>query len=142
MDTQSGGCLCGAVRYTVQGQPVRSGACHCTYCQKRTGSAFGISHYFPADAVQFNDAPRSRYSHHSDESGRELAQEFCPRCGSVVSWVAEALPGARAVAGGSLDNPDAFAVRRHVWLRSAHAWVVPPADAEQYPQGSPFIPPR
>ena len=136
MKVQCGGCLCGAVRYEVSGQPVRTGACHCTYCQRRTGSAFGISHYFDADAVRFNDAPRSSYTHHSDESGRALQQEFCPRCGSVVSWVAEAIPGARAIAGGSLDNPDAYPVCRHIWLRSAHAWVEPPAEVDQYLMGS------
>ncbi len=129
------------MRYQVSGQPLRSGACHCTYCQKRTGSAFGIGHYFDAAAVTFNDAPRSRYTHHSDETGRALEQEFCPRCGSVVSWLAEALPAARAIAGGSLDDPNAFAVRRHVWLRSAHSWVVPPADVEQHQLGSlPAVP--
>jgi hypothetical protein len=136
MNVQRGGCLCGAVRYEVSGQPVRTGACHCRYCQQRTGSAFGISHYFDADAVRFNDAPRSSYTHHSDESGRTLQQDFCPRCGSVVSWVAEAIPGARAIAGGSLDNPDAYPVRRHIWLRSAHAWVEPPAEVDQYLMGS------
>jgi hypothetical protein len=142
MAVHTGGCLCGAVRYEVTGEPLRNGVCHCTYCQKRTGSAFGISHYFDAAAVRFNDAPRSSYTHHSDETGRALQQEFCPRCGSVVSWVAEALPGMRAVAGGSLDDPNAVPVRRHIWLRSAHAWMVPPADAEQHQMGSPLPGPR
>ena len=136
MSVQTGGCLCGAVRYEVSGAPVRSGACHCTYCQKRTGSAFGISHYFDAAAVRFNDAPRGSYTHLSDETGRALIQEFCPRCGSVVSWVAEAIPGARAIAGGSLDQANAYPVNRHVWLRSAHVWVEPPPDANLYLRAS------
>ena len=47
----SGGCLCGNVRFDAEGEPLRVGLCHCRYCQLRTGSAFGISVYFPEDAV-------------------------------------------------------------------------------------------
>ena len=45
-DTHTGGCLCGAVRYTVTGAPVRAVACHCKFCQRRTGSAFIVSIWF------------------------------------------------------------------------------------------------
>src|SRR2546422_6792471 len=43
-DTHEGGCLCGTVRYRVVGNPnpTLTGVCHCTLCQRRTGSAFGI----------------------------------------------------------------------------------------------------
>jgi len=37
---RSGGCLCGKVRYTVRGEPYKSGLCHCTECRQVTGSAF------------------------------------------------------------------------------------------------------
>ena len=46
LEKHSGGCACGKVRYHSIGKPVRTGLCHCRYCQLRTGTAFGISVYF------------------------------------------------------------------------------------------------
>jgi hypothetical protein len=65
-----GGCLCGAVRYRVRGEPARGSACHCTFCQKRSGSAFGIGVYFNDDAVESLTGDRKSYEHRSDETGR------------------------------------------------------------------------
>jgi hypothetical protein len=44
-DIHEGGCHCGAVRYRVLSNPMLAGVCHCTSCQRRSGSAFGISAY-------------------------------------------------------------------------------------------------
>ena len=46
LEKHSGGCACGKVRFHSIGKPVRTGLCHCRYCQLRTGTAFGISVYF------------------------------------------------------------------------------------------------
>ena len=51
---QTGGCQCGAVRYEVTGPPIKLYVCHCTECQRQSGSAFGMSFIcaesqFPAD---------------------------------------------------------------------------------------------
>jgi hypothetical protein len=52
-ETHEGGCLCEAVRYRVMGDdPKFTCVCHCTFCQKRTGSAFGEAGYFDEAAVQ------------------------------------------------------------------------------------------
>jgi hypothetical protein len=132
-----GGCLCGAVRYRVKGEPVRASACHCTHCQRRTGSAFGIGAYFDDGDVEFlSRAGLKSYEYRSDESGRWLRMEFCGNCGGTVTWTAEALPGLRAIAGGSFDDPKWFRIRRFSWMRSAHPWITPPADAEVVQQGT------
>src|SRR5437764_15283371 len=47
----TGGCLCGAVRYQYEGEPLRVGLCQCNRCQRQSGSAFltgGISPTAPA----------------------------------------------------------------------------------------------
>lgn len=132
MDGHEGGCLCRAVRYRVRGQPARGSVCHCTYCQKRTGSAFGIGVYFPAQAVEVLHGALTTYEHRSDESGRWVRNEFCPVCGVIVTWTLEALPGLRAIAGGTFDDPKWFRLDRHGWMRSAHPWVKLPADAQVF----------
>jgi len=70
------------------------------------------------------------YEYRSDESGRWVKTEFCPTCGATVTWTAERFPGARAIAGGTLDDPNWLKLARHIWTRSAQHWMVFPADVE------------
>ena len=84
--SREGGCLCGAVRYRVTGEPVRSSACHCTYCQRRTGSAFGVGAYFRDNDVEIMRGDLKTYEYRSDESGRWLKTQFCTGCGTTVTW--------------------------------------------------------
>jgi hypothetical protein len=60
-------------------------------------------------------------------------------CGTVT-WTAEALPGLRAFAGGSFDDPKWFRIARHSWLSSAHPWFRPPEGVEMHEKGT--LPPR
>lgn len=129
---QEGGCLCGALRYRVKAEPVRGSACHCRNCQRRTGSAFGIGAYFRAEDVELTRGEPKRYEYRSDETDRWLRTEFCGNCGTTVSWTAEALPGLRAVAGGSFDDPQWFRIERHGWMRSGHRWFVAPQGVETF----------
>ena len=49
---RTGSCLCGAVRYTVQGEPVHVGRCHCTDCRKESGSTYTIYGHWPRDRFE------------------------------------------------------------------------------------------
>jgi Glutathione-dependent formaldehyde-activating enzyme len=49
---RTGGCLCGAVRYTVRGEPVHVGRCHCADCRKESGSAFTVYAQWPIEACE------------------------------------------------------------------------------------------
>ena len=135
-DTHEGGCVCGAVRYRVHGKPVFASVCHCAFCRRRTGSAFAVVVYFDENAVQFVQGELAEYEHRSDVSGRWLRMNFCPRCGTTVSHTAEARPGLRAIAGGTFDDPDWFAIDRHIWIQSKQPWVCIPSNATTFPQGA------
>ena len=141
MTTHEGGCLCGAVRYRVEGEPPRSSVCSCTCCQRRTGSAFGFGAYFNAEQVKILKGKLAAYEHRSDESGRWLRFEFCPACGTQVTWTIEALPGMRAVGVGTLDDPQRIKPNRFGWFRSAHSWLQPP-DWVEVVQTSALPPPK
>ena len=39
----TGGCLCGKIRYTLKAEPALTVVCHCTHCQKASGSAFSTN---------------------------------------------------------------------------------------------------
>ena len=131
-----GGCPCGAVRYRTSGEPLRASVCHCTFCQHRTGSAFGTGVYFKQEQVELLQGETRSYEHASDASGRKLWTQFCVRCGTSVMWTLELMPGAMGIAGGSFDDPAWFRIERHGWLRSGHSWVKPPAGVETFQEST------
>jgi hypothetical protein len=135
-DIHEGGCACGAVRFRVTGQPVVGMACHCRFCQQRLGTAFALVAYFDEKSIEFTSGERSLYEHRSDESGRWLKLEFCPRCGTTLSHTAEVRPGLRSIAVGTFDDPGWVRIERHIWTRSKRRWVQIPSDAAVFPQGS------
>jgi hypothetical protein len=134
-DLHEGGCACGAVRFRAKGQPIVAMACHCRFCQRRLGTAFALVAYFDDQNVEIT-GELSIYVHRSDESGRWLRMEFCPRCATTITHTAEVRPGLRSLTIGSFDDPDWLRIERHIWTRSKRPWVSIPADAAVFPQGS------
>ena len=133
----TGGCMCGAVRFKTTGEPSRVTICHCTWCQRRTGTAFGTEVVFNDEQVEMT-GDIARYRHVSDESGRWLEVEFCPRCGTNFGFTLEAVPGVRTLPAGTFDDPawitaDRYKFR-HVFLRSRRDWSDLSPHVEQYEQ--------
>lgn len=121
-DIHEGGCQCGALRFRTTGQPVKAAVCHCRYCQTRTGSAFGVSAYFPRAAVQLSGEAKD-YSF-TTESGRSFTTHFCPTCGSNVLWSLGMSPELIGIAAGSFDPPSFwFPISREIFTRSAAPFV-------------------
>lgn len=134
--THQGGCVCGSVRYETSGDPLRVTVCHCTWCQRRTGTAFSVEAVFNAQAVSLRSGSLTKYRHVSDESGRWLDLEFCPKCGTNIGFTLEWRPGIRAIDAGTFDHPGWIRSDRHqfryIYLRSAQAWSELPAGADRY----------
>ena len=135
-EIHEGGCLCGSVRYRAKGKPARVSVCHCTDCQRRTGSAFAVVAHFEDDKLEITGGPLSTYEYRSDESHRWIRLEFCPHCGTTVTLTAEKSPGRRIVSGGTFDDPGWLRIERHVWTRSGVPWMVYPPDVEIFEKGS------
>src|SRR2546423_13713838 len=133
-EIHEGGCLCRTVRYQVEGAPNDGvvGVCHCTFCKRRTGSAFGIYAYFEEGRVRITSGILRTYEYRSDETNRWIKIEFCPNCGTTVTWTGEWAPGKRAIGVGTLDDPDWIKPELHVFKRSALRWVIFPADVEVF----------
>jgi hypothetical protein len=125
-----GGCLCGRVRFRATQAPMRTIACHCTFCQKVTGSAYFAESMFAMDAVQFNGGPLQRYEHVSDGSRQKVFVHFCPTCGTTVSLTFERWPEVRGIARGCYDDPNAVEVSSHIWTRSAQNGTALPAGVD------------
>ena len=110
-------------------------ACHCTFCQRFTGSAYSSVAYFRTEQVRMQGEPTT-YRHRSDETGRVVTLQFCGRCGTAVSHVAEARPGWLGIEIGSLDDKTGLRIERHVWTRSRQPWTAIPDDVDLYAKGS------
>ncbi len=132
-----GGCVCGAIRYRVTGNPMRASVCHCTFCQRRTGSAFAILAVFKEGQLELTGDTLTEFEHRSDESNLWLRLEFCNRCGTTVAVRLERFPGARGIFVGTFDDPNRIKIERHIWTRSAQRWVVFPENMERFEKGVP-----
>jgi hypothetical protein len=118
----SGGCLCGAVRYECNAEPLGTAICHCTHCQKVSGSAFSVNVVVPAPSVTWQGQGLASYAD-KGESGKPLSRKFCRNCGSSVATETGALPGAIIIKAGTLDDKSWLKPNYHIWTNSAQPWV-------------------
>lgn len=109
---------------------MRTFACHCTFCQRVTGSSFYAESIFPNDAVQFNEGELRQYEHVSDGSKKKVNVHFCPSCGTTVGLTFERWPDVRAISRGCYDDPNAVEITSHIWTRSAQTGVVLPSHID------------
>ena len=131
-----GGCLCGDVRYRTTGEPLRITICHCTFCQKLTGSAYLVEPIFHRQDVVLTGAAPRTYDHRSDGSLKRVTLNFCGRCGSTIYLDLERFPDILGLCGGTFDDPNWYArgqaSRRHIFTRSAQSGVDLPAGIELF----------
>ena len=109
MTAVTGGCLCGALRFTATGQPYRVGICHCMDCRKNHGALFHASAIFPDTAVTITGAV-----------GTYRDRSFCPICGSPVFAHIEDEIGSNL---GCLDEPDRFRPTYELWTIRREGWL-------------------
>ena len=109
-ELRQGRCLCGAVSYSVAGEPGSVRYCHCTMCRRQTGH-FLAAISLKAEQVKINGAEAVTWYESSDEAERG----FCARCGSVLFWRENGSDGL-AVAAGSLDLPTGLKSEAHIFV--------------------------
>jgi len=127
----NGSCRCGKVQYSTTADPVFTGVCHCTSCQKSTGSAYATVLAVPTAALtvtgtttQFDD---------SGDSGKPTHRTFCPICGSTVTQSADVMQGITMIPVGTLANPGALSPVMQIFCDSALPWAKIP-DMQAFPK--------
>ena len=135
-EIHEGGCVCGSVRYRTTGQPANVIVCHCSWCQRRTGSGFAVIPKFTRAQFELVSGELKHYRSISDESGRWLDLEFCPDCGTNIGFLQELRPDAHAVDAGTFDDPSWLAPDRqwfrYIFVRSSQAWSALPEGVEHH----------
>ncbi|MGH8612925.1 MAG: GFA family protein, partial [Gammaproteobacteria bacterium] len=93
-------CACKSVSITVEGEPKIHAVCHCANCKRCTGSAFGVSAYFPRSSVVATSGETNLYAFHHAEQNHDQERHFCAACGTTLFWYVSNLPELIGVAGG------------------------------------------
>jgi len=137
-DKISGSCMCGAIRYTVDVPITELRACHCTNCQKGSGTGAAENAVIPSAAFHLERGSLKHFASRAD-SGRTLNRYFCGDCGSPIYSQRENAPETVVLRVGAIDNPGDFRVTAHIWMRSARPWsYVDPATKQI--AGQPDVP--
>lgn len=119
-----GGCQCGNIRYRLSGEPIMLYACHCSDCQKQSGSAFGMSLTVSPGQVEFLHGAESLRSWDTrGGDGRIKRCHYCPDCGTRIMHGSDDASQNVSIKAGSLDDTSRLQPGAHIWLRSAQPWV-------------------
>ena len=134
-NVHEGGCACGHVRYRVESKPLIVHCCHCSMCQRQSGSAFAVNALIEADRVRLLQGDVTKVTVPSPSgNGQVIAR--CPKC-QVAVWsnylvfykgiLGDAI---RFIRVGTLDDPSKMPPDVHIFTSSKQPWLVLPLDAQ------------
>jgi len=123
MGKLDGRCMCGGVTYSCDAEPVATALCHCTDCQRQTGTAFSIVVAVPADALRVEGDSLATFETTGEAHGGQTERSFCSACGSPIVSRSPATPELAYVKAGTLDDTSWLEPQVEVWGRSAQPWV-------------------
>ncbi len=131
-----GGCTCRAVRYRMTSAPLFVHCCHCTWCQRETGTAFALNAMIESSRVELLQGELEVINTPSNSGkGQQIAR--CPKC-RIALWSNYGGGGdvVRFVRVGTLDEPSRCPPDIHIFTSTKQPWVVlpigTPAVAEYY----------
>jgi len=126
-----GGCLCGAIRYRITGQPLATSICHCRSCRRASGA--------PAVAwvvTRRDDFVVEQGTPVAFRSSPPVERTFCGRCGTPLTYQHDDSPESLDVQTATLDAPDGFPPACEIWLEHKVAWMVTNDRLAQHPRSS------
>lgn len=116
----SGRCLCGAISYSTDEEPLFAGNCHCKDCQRSSGSAFIPAMLFQEKSVTVRG--EAKYFESASDNGSIHRRGFCPNCGSQLFAQFSTMPGILGIKAGTLDNPSDYVPKLDFYVASAAPW--------------------
>jgi hypothetical protein len=134
MNTLEGACLCASVQYRVTAAPLVTALCHCTHCQRQSGSAFSVNVGIPKGSLTLT-AGRTTVFADTGSSGQPVYRHFCGRCGSPIFSEVVARPTLDWLKAGTLNDTSWVKPELSIWCDSAQAWFSQPAQIRQFQQG-------
>ena len=129
-----GGCSCRGVRYRMESAPIFVHGCHCTWCQRESGSAFATNAMIETDRVTLlAGEPVAVATPSASGKGQTILR--CPKC-YVAVWSHYAGAGDKLafVRVGTLDDATLLEPDIHIYTSTKQPWVSLPADKPAVPE--------
>jgi hypothetical protein len=127
-----GGCRCGKVRYSAEAEPIFAGICHCTSCQKTTGTSFSAVVAIPAPALTVTGTVKVFDS--KGDTGQGTHSSFCPECGSPLLGTADVMPNVVMIRAGTMDDSSWVQPSMQIYCDSKMPWVALGGDLQSFPK--------
>jgi hypothetical protein len=131
----TGGCLCGGVRFELSEPPVGASYCHCTRCQRRTGTAAAASARIAPGSLRITAGEDLIRSY---EPPGGFAKDFCSACGSALWSRSPEDSEVRGIRMGAFDTDPGVRPAYRQFVAYAAPWEPLPDDGlPRYPESSP-----
>ncbi|CAM2154601.1 CENP-V/GFA domain-containing protein [Pararobbsia alpina] len=121
MVKREGGCLCRAVRYVLKSEPQATAVCHCTHCQRQSGSLFSFNLF--VDEADYEQHGETLFFEDIGDSGHPSYRHFCGKCGSPIITKVSQMPGKVIVKAGTLDTMDGLEPQIEIYTDRAAKWL-------------------
>lgn len=116
----TGGCACGAVRYSITSEPLFANHCQCRDCQRESGSGHGSYATFARAGVTV--AGEAKIWDMVGDSGNVKTRAFCPTCDLAVYMTYAAMPDIFTIRAASLDEPARYKPQAVTYAVRAYDW--------------------
>jgi hypothetical protein len=131
----TGGCLCGAVRFEVTASPVSAGYCHCTRCQRRTGTAASVQARIERGSLRITAGEELVRAYEPPDG---FAKDFCGVCGGALWSHDPDDPEVRSIRLGTFDADPGVRPSYRQFVAYAAPWEPIPDDGlPRYPERRP-----
>ncbi len=130
----TGSCLCGAVQIAITEPFETTGYCHCTRCQRRTGTGSSLNARVPASGFAVVAGAETVRTWKPPDG---FWKSFCGVCGSHLYSSQPELSDRVGVRLGILDGDPGVRAEWHMWCSSAPAWAPVPDDGLPHYDGAP-----
>lgn len=124
-----GGCLCGAIRYRIEGKPFDADYCHCCMCQKSIGAVFGAWMDFKLQQVTWIKGQVTEFA-----SSECVRRGFCAHCGCSLTYRHTEYPDYLTLTIASLDDPELVQPNYHIYTEQQPSWLKIEDNCQRYPQ--------
>lgn len=131
MTERTGRCLCGAVSFKLDNDPLLTRICWCRDCQHLAANGT-VNMLVPADGLSITGALAEHTK--TAASGNEVTRMFCPSCGTHLFAMSSARPQFRVIRAGNLDDPSSVKPASNIWTSSAPAWACLDSSLERVEQ--------